>query len=105
MSKSRVARLSKNISGALAILLERIRQVEKEGWTHLHDDEHDNGELVDAAICYLGHVNVAEPSPGWPFDEMWWKPEDREANLIRAGALIAAELDRLYRCRRKDGDQ
>lgn len=34
----------------------------------------------------------------WPWDVRWWKPSpDPERNLVKAGALIAAELDRLAR--------
>jgi hypothetical protein len=31
----------------------------------------------------------------WPWSFEWWKPKDRIRNLVRAGALIAAEIDRL----------
>lgn len=37
---------------ALDVLAERRRQIEAEGWTPEHDDEHSNGELSDAAGCY-----------------------------------------------------
>lgn len=38
--------------------------------------------------------------PNWPWDVSWWKPTpDVEGNLVKAGALIAAELDRLARSR------
>jgi len=34
----------------------------------------------------------------WPWDEEWWKPDnDAVRNLAKAGALIAAEIDRLQR--------
>jgi hypothetical protein len=33
----------------------------------------------------------------WPWDESWWKPGDRIRELAKAGALIAAEIDRLNR--------
>lgn len=34
----------------------------------------------------------------WPWDASWWKPSpDPIANLVKAGALIAAEIDRLQR--------
>jgi hypothetical protein len=47
-----------------------------------------------------GRVN---PPDGWPFDPSWWKPSnDRKANLIKAGALIAAEIDRLQRLETTD---
>jgi hypothetical protein len=35
---------------------------------------------------------------GWPWDEKWWKPSTNPIrNLVKAGALIAAEIDRLQR--------
>jgi len=73
---------------------ERSRQINAEGWTPEHDDKHDTGELADAAACY-----ACPPlqSFAWPWAEEWWKPKDRRANLIRAGALIVAEIERLDR--------
>lgn len=88
--------------GVELIAVERKRQIEYEGWTAKHDDSHQSEELVKAAICYLTHI--IDPTfigkilhKYWPFDTRWWKPKDRKRNLIRAGALIAAELDRLMR--------
>lgn len=41
----------------------------------------------------------------WPWDEEWWKPsEDPVRNLVKAGALIAAEIDRLQRVDGGEGD-
>lgn len=37
--------------GATRIADERKRQVEKEGWTPNHDDEHEENELAFAALC------------------------------------------------------
>ncbi|MEO1989661.1 MAG: hypothetical protein ABGX47_23885 [Martelella sp.] len=86
------------------IRAERQRQIEVEGWTHAHDDAHDNGELADAASCYFRHGTSAllplrpDGVPHeWPGAAEWWKPKDRIANLIRAGALLTAEIERLNR--------
>lgn len=75
--------------------------MEVEGWTPSHDDTHSNGELAKAALCYIsqqysGHVRrVLE---WWPWEPCWWKPSsDPIRNLEKAGALIAAEIDRLQR--------
>lgn len=39
----------------------------------------------------------------WPWEKKWWKPsEDKIKNLVRAGALIAAEIDRLQRLAAKN---
>lgn len=98
--------------GATLIAEERRRQVEAEGWTPMHDDEWDYGELAMAAMCYVAEdirpkshelcyritnpqvTGRTEPAL-WPWHPRWWKPKDRIRNLVRAGALIAAEIDRL----------
>lgn len=40
----------------------------------------------------------------WPWDKSWWKPtpDDRIRELIKAGALIAAEIDRLQRLNKEE---
>ena len=73
-------------------------------------DEHTSNELIKAASVYLGivgfeeryHGLVHDPKypgmVGWPWDVSWWKPSDSPIrNLVKAGALIAAEIDRLQR--------
>ena len=78
--------------GTTAITAERQRQVAVEGWTPEHDAHHSKGELARAAACYaLG----ARPPGLWPWEDKWWKPSDTKRNLEKAGALIAAEIDRL----------
>lgn len=74
---------------------ERARQIAVEGWTEEHDDEHTRGEMAAAAHCY----ETNDPT-GWPWDKKWWKPgKDTHAGrirrLVKAGALIRAERDRL----------
>lgn len=96
-------------AGALLIAHERARQINMEGWTAKHDDEHSNGEMAAAAAAYIIHTKEARhlagtvdylnasPVDEWPWGEEWWKPKTPLADLIRAGALIAAEIDRLQR--------
>jgi hypothetical protein len=89
------------------LLAERKRQVEKEGWTPSHDDAHDRGELAAAAGCYaLGACLPTHEVDGpgsyvipsfWPWDGEWWKSSTRRRDLIKAGALILAEIERLDR--------
>lgn len=85
----------------LDVVAERQRQKTIEGWTPEHDDEHCNGELAMAAVCYInetGTVNRNGGKPwGWPWDASWWKPKTRRRNLVKAGALILAEIERLDR--------
>jgi hypothetical protein len=80
------------------ITLERQRQVNQEGWTPEHDDEHDAGELAAAASCYADPTIATTFLPTrWPWDREWWKPTDQRRNLVKAGALIVAEIERLDR--------
>ena len=100
--------------GAALITAERLRQVNVEGWTASHDNEHDACELTMAADGYLWHAvgqvnGVCWPEgydsipPNWPWHMDWWKPaDDPIRNLVKAGALIAAEIDRLLFVRAVD---
>src|SRR5205807_4652246 len=45
-----------------AVVEERIRQVEREGWSHQHDDGHDRGVLSQAGACYLLHAGTISPT-------------------------------------------
>ena len=97
-----VARLreeSEMKTGVELIADERKRQVEEEGWTPEHDDTHDGMEMAEAAVSYvLSEDEFAHVVPtSWPWDEKWWKPTTYLRNLVKAGALIAAEIDRLLR--------
>lgn len=83
---------------------ERKRQIESEGWTSTHDDSHDASELSRAAVCYtefaIGQlVYDANTEPyRWPWEKEFWKPSlNPIRNLVKAGALIAAEIDRIQR--------
>ena len=101
-------------SGIGRIFGERNRQLASEGWTPAHDDEHTLGELALAAIAYASPFPVKVKGPvmlpgrvfsenvwrdPWPWDEEWdkRKKHDRIRQLEIAGALIAAEIDRLER--------
>ena len=83
------------------ISLERQRQIEVEGWTAGHDDKHARGEMARAAACYAMPDSFRDfkhrASLLWPWSREWWKPKDRRRDLIRAGALIVAEIERLDR--------
>lgn len=92
---SEIARLSLDAAGGAGeIAAERQRQKEVEGWTPEHDDQHTDGSLATVAACYIAPGYAKWPK-SWSQD--WWKPKDRRADLVRAGALIAAEIDRLDR--------
>lgn len=95
-----------SLTGVHLIAAERARQVKDEGWDRHHDGEHAHGEMALAAACYAIVDAEAVKFKGflddlwgmlWPTTEWsikWWKPKDPLRNLIRAGALIAAEIDR-----------
>jgi hypothetical protein len=113
-------------TGAELIAAERQRQMEEEGWTPEHDDTHQDGSLAMAAACYAAHERIyveRRVALGPMFTDPWpWENEaDKRKNdgrgaanypnaipaagsvervrmLVRAGALIAAEIDRLQRC-------
>lgn len=83
------------------MLAERRRQVEAEGWTPEHDDQYQHGAIALAAACYAanaGGIAWADPLPSfWPWMHNWWKPTTPRRDLVKAGALILAELERLDR--------
>lgn len=94
-------------TGAAMIAAERSRQIDAEGWTPEHDQGHRRGELTRAAIAYATNALRQDGNAdacGWPWLDEYgrptgegcgWKPRDPLRDLVRAGALIAAELDRL----------
>lgn len=106
--------------GVQLIQQERQRQIEAEGWTPEHESEHGRFELTRAAMCYAQQASMMglcvwqDRIPNaWPetWSKEWWKPEPKPVKgpspmierpdairmLVKAGALIAAEIDRLNR--------
>lgn len=79
---------------------ERARQIDK-GFDDLHDDKHTSGEIAQAAATYaLATSSVRapiRPSDLWPWEDNSFKPRGRRENLIRAIALLLAEVERLDR--------
>lgn len=88
-------------TGIEIIAEERQRQIEVEGLTPNHDNEHAIGEMANAASCYamIPALRPASfPPAHWPWLDGWKPtPDDRIRELAKAGALIAAEIDRLQR--------
>ncbi|MDR2597272.1 MAG: hypothetical protein LBC76_08140 [Treponema sp.] len=98
------------MNGVERIAAERGRQKRVEGYTPKYDDDHTDGQLIKAAVCYaLPKINGALKLEDdefligvdriWPWSESCWKPspDNRIRELEKAGALIAAEIDRLLR--------
>lgn len=91
--------------GALAIVAERRRQVEQEGWTPEHDAaEHEDGDLAHAGAVYAryatGPHDLNDMPPEWRWSKRWWHPQGFRRDLVKAGALILAEIDRHDRNRK-----
>jgi hypothetical protein len=95
-------------AGVAMIAMERRRQVVEKGYTDEHDDMHDKGEFVQAAACYAlgpayvtplyGHAPSESPKIMWPFEAGSYRPnQSRVRALVKAGAFLAAEIDRLLR--------
>ncbi|WP_181422148.1 hypothetical protein [Halomonas sp. LBP4] len=95
-----------NMTGQQLIANERQRQIESEGWTPDHDDQHGVEILMLAALCYRDAEGEECTQPSlWPWDTEWWKPKSRQRNLERAGALYQAAADAAERAqdyRRRD---
>ena len=109
-------------SGAGRIFAERLRQVREEGFHFNADDSYRSEQLARAAACYAipangihrvdGYMREVPPKM-WPWPAVAWKPgqvtqtgdgnslvmpiADRIRELEKAGALCAAEIDRLVR--------
>ena len=98
-------------TGIEIIAKERKRQVEEEKWYPEYDDVQLSGQLSDAASIYAMSKNdrtlMVEDGDSiidtiWPWDIKYYKPtNDRIHELAKAGALIAAEIDRLLRLKNK----
>lgn len=94
------------MTGIELIAAERQKQIETLHWTAEHDDGYTVCQLVKAALCYatygmqraMGAGHFGKMPESWPWERRWWKPDvDPVRNLVVAGALIAAEIDRLHR--------
>lgn len=80
------------------ITRERGKQVGK-GYDASSDDRYSGYQLIDASIAYswaaLGHAQYGNRY--WPWDAESFKPEGQRANLIKAAALLVAEIERMDR--------
>jgi hypothetical protein len=102
-------------AGAAArdVLAERQRQVDREGYSRENDDVHILGELGAYATFYAMPPAARDwPAEGTGYGATWgeaivpwnWaapKPGDRRGELVKAGALILAEIERLDRAEGK----
>ncbi|ARC37850.1 hypothetical protein A6J80_17185 [Paracoccus yeei] len=107
--RAEVERLRGLSKAAQDVMAERHRQISDEGWTPELDDCHDRSEMAQAAACYalsgtpvdeslFIHGRWKDPRDlFWPWSPEWWKPTGRRRDLVKAGALILAEIERLDR--------
>lgn len=96
--------------GCYLIQEERYRQIKVEGFDAKRDAIYVNGELAKAAVAFALPDDIAIPlndgvaisisrvkffPKSW--GPQWFKlsPDNRIKDLVKAGALIAAEIDRL----------
>lgn len=98
----------------LDIDTERASQIVKHGWLFEHDDTHTAGELSTAAAAYASVASAQARGASadeftqdmmidageWPWRN-YWKPKDMRRNLVKAAALIVAEIQRIDRAQTK----
>ena len=109
------------------LVAERRRQIIALGYTPDHDDSHKDGSMALAAACYATpirlyqkkdyatSVHFEDPFPWWdgdgrkyngnvliPNDSLDYK--DRRRMLVKAGALIIAEIQRIDRAQDEGKD-
>ena len=92
---------------AIAVLAERRRQSDVEGFTPEHDDlKHEPGELAHAAAAYAmngasNDYDEGQPPACWPWTPDWWRPDGKRRDLVKAGALLLAAGEQFDRVRRR----
>lgn len=80
----------------LDVIRERARQINEEGYTVVQDDSYDDNELARAAIAYAVG-NIGSWPMTWDFEK--FKLTDRRRNLVKAAALLIAEIERIDRAK------
>lgn len=100
-----------------AVIAERYRQIEVEGWDAAHDDAHRSGEMAVAGAAYAKQAPIHLSDDGWdgsfyaqqprhylpnwwPWHISWWKPVGFRRDLVKAAALIVAEGEKFDRNRK-----
>lgn len=93
------------------VLAERQRQISVKGYTVAHDDIYICGELAGAAACYAMNT-LRVDNQGlregvyrvmadlWPWARGYWKPKNKRSDLVRAAALLIADIERIDRAYR-----
>jgi len=116
--KAQLAKVESS-KAAFDVLGERNRQIEQEHYSIKHDDSYQMNELSRAAASYVNNVvsrgwvfnsvygpeaYQSEEVPDlWPWSDEHWKPKNPRRDLVKAAALIIAEIDRMDRS--SEGEQ
>lgn len=85
------------------VLSERRRQIMEEHRLPIDDDDYTLGQLAWAASGYAAGSTTSHQAGGtlqptnWPWAPRWWKPGAPRQMLIKSGALILAEIERIDR--------
>lgn len=98
------------------VIAERDRQIKSEGYDLEHDDVHQNDEIAAYATFYA----MPPAARDWPAEEtgygMTWgqaiipadwgppKPCDRRQELVKAAALLVAEIERMDRAKKTEDE-
>ena len=101
------------IAAMSSVINERVRQIEAEGFSPEFDDlKYNRYELGRAACAYAWAASSKDDSRIgvlkimlWPWHTRWWKPgsafdtahQRRRRMLVKAGALILAQIEQLDR--------
>lgn len=87
-----------------AVIAERYRQIDVEGYSPEHDDlQNPIGSMSDAGACYIREAGSVsrEPPSAWPWADAHWKPKGYRRNLVRGAALAVAEIEKFDRNKRR----
>lgn len=74
------------------VMTERQRQIDEEGYDLERDKRYVLGELSMGAVAY-----VVQSEWLWPWPADCFKPKDRRRDLVRAAAMIIADIERMDR--------
>lgn len=102
ISKCSIAGYAITSKATRDVLSERVRQIRNEGYGEEHDDSHQRGQIARAGACYAywagqGFVEKDVLANMWPWEIESCKRKDFRRDLVRAAALILAEIERFDR--------